>query len=260
MTASGGRSSNRIIAALLTVIIWALVTLFSMNWASDGAKKPLVETVSHGVSWNIIMAIAVLGVATLVFGWRDLQFVAPKLGGLFKVLWFPLLYLAGFAMLGLLQGLPPASILGFVALNTILVGLSEEWAFRGVLFQALNKRLALWPAIIMTCALFGGVHVANVFVTGKLGEGMIQALAAAMSGLVFMALLLRTGSIWVPILYHAAWDLGAFTVSAGSAAGASSTALTPTAQILFPLLLVLPNFLYALFLLRGQRRGAPSPA
>jgi membrane protease YdiL (CAAX protease family) len=51
-----------------------------------------------------------------------------------------------------------------------LAELSEEWMFRGVLFQGLRSRLALWPATLLTSALFGAGHVMNVVTTGQLGE------------------------------------------------------------------------------------------
>ena len=80
-------------------------------------------------------------------------------------------------MLPAALGLPPASTLLFVIMNTMLVGLSEEWMFRGALFQGLRSRLAMWPAILLTSALFGAVHVMNVVTTGQLGEAIVQAAA-----------------------------------------------------------------------------------
>lgn len=259
MTASAG--AKRLPLALLVFIGWVLATLFSMNWASDGAKKPLVETVTHGVSWNIVIAIAVLALATLAFRWRDLGFVAPRRVNLLKLMWFPLLYLVLFLALGLFLGLPPISTMVFLAINTALVGLSEEWMFRGVIFQAWRSRLAIWPAIILTCLMFGSVHVLNVFVTGELGPSILQATTAALSGLVFVALLIRTGSIWVPIAYHALWDFGTFMVSSGAAKDAGAAEPGAGMALLLPLALVLPNFLYALYLLRKVRNvtAPPSP-
>jgi membrane protease YdiL (CAAX protease family) len=148
---------------------------------------------------------------------------------------------------------PPASTLLFVIMNTMLVGLSEEWMFRGVLFQGLRSRLALWPAILLTSALFGAVHVVNVVTTGQLGEAIAQAAAAFMSGMVLIALLIRTGSIWVPIVYHALWDFGTFVISAGGAANGPPIDVAQGWNWTIPMLMVLPNFLFALFLLRGVR-------
>lgn len=244
---------SRLVAALATYLAWILVTVFGMRWAGDGSKKPLVETVSHGISWNLVMAIAVLAAATVLMRWRDLKFVAPRPLGSLKILWFPSLYLVLFALIAAVQGLPPASVVLFVLANTVLVGLSEEWMFRGVLFQALRSRMALWPSLLAMSALFGGVHVLNVFVTGQLFESAVQAVAAFLSGVVFAAMLVRTGSIWVPIAYHALWDLGTFLSSAGARPTGKDLDLSQGWTWTLPILMVLPNFLYALFLLRKVR-------
>jgi len=244
---------KRLPIALLTYVAWALVTVFGMRWASDGSKKPLLEGVTHGISWNLVMAIAVLAVATAVMRWRDLKFVAPRPRLSLGILWFPALYLAVFALLPALLGLPPAGTLLFIAINTALVGLSEEWMFRGVLFQGLRSRLALWPAMLLTSALFGAVHVLNVFVTGQLLEAAVQAVAAFLSGLLLMALLVRTGSIWVPIAYHALWDFGTFVASSTRPADAAPADFAQGWTWALPMLVVLPNALFGLFLLRKVR-------
>ncbi|BCS30929.1 hypothetical protein TBR22_A01300 [Luteitalea sp. TBR-22] len=253
------QGSARLPVALLTYIAWTLVTVFGMRWAGDGSKKPLIETVSHGVSWNLVMAIAVLAAVTAVMRWRDLGFVAPRSARSLAILWFPGLYLVAFALLPALLGMPPLGTLLFIALNTALVGLSEEWMFRGVVFQGLRSRLTAWPAIVGTSLLFGGVHVMNVFVTGRLLESAVQSGAAFMSGVVFIALLIRTGSIWVPIAYHALWDLGTFVASSGAPPTAAPVDFTQGWTWAMPMAAVLPNFLYALFLLRGVGNDTPLP-
>jgi membrane protease YdiL (CAAX protease family) len=175
-------SPLRLPVALAVYVGWVLLTLFGMRWAGDGSKKPLLDTVSHGVGWNLAMAVALLAAATLAMRWRDLKFVAPRPVGSLRILWFPSLYLLLFAVLSVVLGLPPAATVGFVLLNTLLVGLSEEWMFRGVLFQALRSRLAMWPSILLMSAMFGAVHVLNVFVTGQLFDAVVQAMAAFLSG------------------------------------------------------------------------------
>jgi membrane protease YdiL (CAAX protease family) len=249
-------TTRRLPIALATWVAWVLLTLFGMRWASDGRPKPLLDGLTHSVSWNLVMAVALLALVTWRMQWRDLRFVAPQPLSSLRLLWFPALYLVFFGLLAGQFGVPAWDVMVFVAMNTALVGLSEEWMFRGVLFQTLRSRLALWPAVLMTSALFGSVHVLNVFVTGELFEAAIQALAAFMSGLLFMALLLRTGSLWVPVVYHALWDFGTFMVSAsGASKGGAHTDLTHGWAWTLPLILVLPNFLYAMYLLRNMRNA-----
>jgi membrane protease YdiL (CAAX protease family) len=151
MTASG--DTKRLPLALLTFVAWVLATLYSMKWADDGTKKPLVDTVTHGISWNLAIAVAVLALATFIWRWRDLGFVRPDIAKSIRLAWFPLIYLALFLAMALFFGLPPLSTLVFLAINTALVGISEEWMFRGVLLQGLRSRFSIWPAIILSCLL-----------------------------------------------------------------------------------------------------------
>ena len=53
--------------------------------------------------------------------------------------------------------------------------------------------------------------------------------------------------------YHSLWDFGTFVVSAGSAASDPPIDVAQGWNWTIPMLMVLPNFLYALYLLRGVR-------
>lgn len=250
------QTQNRVPMAFATYVGWALVTIFAGKLLAGGEPTTLADSVSHGISWNIAAALLLLLIVTAVMRWRDLGFVAPTPLGSLKLLWFPALYLVIFSVMAVAIGLPASSVMIYVFLNTLIVGFSEEIMFRGVMFRALLGKLSIWPAMILTTVLFGGVHVLNVIMTGQLGEAMVQSVAAAMSGFLFMALLIRTGSLWVPIIYHALWDFCTFMLSVGAESGGGEEALAPGLRILIPVLLVTPNFLYALFLLRKVRNGS----
>ncbi|TMV53186.1 CPBP family intramembrane metalloprotease, partial [Thioclava sp. BHET1] len=162
------------------------------------------------------------------------------------------------------KGLPDPATMGFILFNTLLVGFSEEVMCRGILFGGLRDRLPIWPALLIATVIFGGVHVLNGFVTGSFLGATIQAGAATVTGLVLMALRLRTGSLWPVILYHAAWDFLSFLVVHGKSGPPKAQDLVLTPDQILGLLavvavLVLPNGLYALWLLRNiRRRGDPA--
>jgi hypothetical protein len=90
---------RRLPRALATFVIWVIAVMFSMKWADDGKNKPLLDTVNHGISWNIVIALAVLAVATAVWRWHVLGFVRPDVAKSLRLAWFPLLYLALFLAL-----------------------------------------------------------------------------------------------------------------------------------------------------------------
>ena len=124
--------------------------------------------------------------------------------------------------------------------------------FRGVLLQSLRRTVSIWVAVALTTLAFGAIHLLNVFMTGELRAAAIQAVAAALSGLLFIALRLRTGSLWPCIVVHGLWDFALFSLAAsrsgesqGGDGGGPITLMT-----FVPILLVLPNALYGLWLMR----------
>lgn len=212
----------------------------------------------NGIAWQLVAAVAVLVAVIAVRKWRDLGLQGPLPGSL-RLLWFPALILLLMALFSVSRGLPAAPVMAMVIFNTALVGFSEEVMFRGIFYSALRDRLNIWPAIVWTSVVFGAVHVLNGFLTGDFVSSGIQALAAATSGLVFIAIRLRTGSLWVAILYHALWDWVLFigVVGAGGPEETVSMAELPFALHFVPFVVVLPNALYALWLLRHAGRDLP---
>ena len=61
---SQARAAGRLPISLITYFAWTLVTVVGMRWAGDGTRKPLIESVTHGVSWNLVMAVAVCYVSS----------------------------------------------------------------------------------------------------------------------------------------------------------------------------------------------------
>jgi membrane protease YdiL (CAAX protease family) len=84
----------------------------------------------------------------------------------------------------------------------VVVGFFEELLFRGYLLFTLATGVGFWPAAFVSSAVFGYVH------HGNSGENWVGAFAAGLVGLVFCLLLRRTGDLWMPIGFHAAWDWG----------------------------------------------------
>lgn len=88
------------------------------------------------------------------------------------------------------------------AIAFLLVGVVEEFLFRGYSLYTLATGIGFWPAGILLCALFGGLHLLNG------GEDWIGGLATAVNALVFVFSLWRTGSLWFAVGMHASWDWG----------------------------------------------------
>ena len=82
----------------------------------------------------------------------------------------------------------------------LLVGVYEEFFFRGYLLFTLSSGMRFWPAAVLLSFLFGAVHLRNP------GEGPVGALSVFVIGMFFCFTLRRTGTLWFAIGFHAAWD------------------------------------------------------
>ena len=98
------------------------------------------------------------------------------------------------------------STLALSALNWTLaflaVGLSEEFTFRGYMQFTLTSGIGFWPAALLLSALFAAAHYSNA------GESAFGLMQVAAFGIFACIALERTGNLWWPIGFHAAWDWG----------------------------------------------------
>jgi membrane protease YdiL (CAAX protease family) len=260
----------RIPITLVALVAWVLIT--SIDPFHTRRAGGFTGALTASPQWSILAAGLFLVILVAICHWRGVALLAPISPRGLLILWLPAVYLLFFlgldVALSLSLGRPRATVVGFLLLNSALAAFSEELMFRGVLFSALVTRLRPFAAILITTLLFGLVHLLNAGVVGNIEVAAAQAVAAAMSGLLFIAIRVRTGSIIPAMVYHALWDFGALmavamALSAADASGnggAVSTATaggTPPGLLLAPIVLLLPNFLYALSLFR-RRKATPT--
>jgi len=84
----------------------------------------------------------------------------------------------------------------------ILVGLAEEFAFRGYLQYTLTTGMGFWPSALLLSAIFGLAHAGNP------GESKAGLFSVVLFGLLFCLFLRRTGNLWWAVGFHAGWDWG----------------------------------------------------
>lgn len=236
--------------SLLILAAWLLLTVGVSVWLSQGPQQDLADSVANGVGLPWVLALLLLcGVAWAHGDPRTLGLRAPPRSGSWRLVWLPFAYASAMLALDVLYGLAPTRVLVFVAINTALVGLSEELMFRGVLFAGFLSRFTIWPAMLLSSAIFGAAHALNVFTMGQLDVALLQAACAFLQGFGYLAIRIRTGSLWPMALVHAMWD---FSLMSGALAPRDEAGAPASAVMLGPLLIALPLFLYGLFLMRGQ--------
>jgi membrane protease YdiL (CAAX protease family) len=165
----------------------------------------------------VLSLIAAAWLMTLIEKRSFADYYLPPSQAFGKRFWQGIPY--GFAMLSLLLVLIAAFrgfSLGNMALSGadamkfgaaygaafILVGIFEEFSFRGYMQSTLTSGIGFWGAAVILSIVFGAIHLQN------LGEAWIGAFMAGSFGILAAFSLKRTGNIWFPIGMHAAWDWG----------------------------------------------------
>lgn len=116
---------------------------------------------------------------------------------------FAMFALRDFRVIGLaIHGRLVLSATAAWALAFIIVGLAEEFTFRGYLQYTLTTGMGFWPSALLLSALFALAHGRNP------GESKFGLLSVFVFGLLFCLLLRRTGNLWIAVGFHAGWDWG----------------------------------------------------
>lgn len=84
----------------------------------------------------------------------------------------------------------------------LVVGVYEEFAFRGYVQFTLGQGMGFWPAAILLSLAFGGVHLSN---PGETWAGIAGVVA---TGIFWCFTLRRTGTLWFAVGMHASFDFG----------------------------------------------------
>ena len=90
----------------------------------------------------------------------------------------------------------------FWGLFFLVVGLYEEFQFRGYVQFTVTQALGFWPAAILLSVAFGLVHKGNP------GESWAGIAGVIVTGLLWCFALRRTGNLWLTVGMHASFDFG----------------------------------------------------
>jgi membrane protease YdiL (CAAX protease family) len=113
-----------------------------------------------------------------------------------------ILYCGGYLVIDGLA-LLPGSIFGYGLIWFVgfaLVGIAEELVFRGYLQNTLTRGIGKWPAFVVLALLFAVAHMQNG------GENAVGLICVVAAGFLLCILRSQSGSLWLGIGVHAAWD------------------------------------------------------
>ena len=144
------------------------------------------------------------------------------------------------------------------------IGIREEVLYRGVITNAIARKYGsttkgLWITALSTGAMFGAVHLTNVLHGVSFAGALTQAIGCIAGGVLFSAIYLRGGSIWVVALLHSLEDTPAllemyFTNVAKNATAAQVAMMSSYRPDLTNVIVFVVQVLLAAFLLRKSKR------
>lgn len=213
--ADGLRAGWRLLLYLgMAVVLFLVLSSFEPRIAEGGSGR-----LWRNMFLEAVLAVSCLLPALLMAAIEKRPFASYGLGrerrvsGLFAagVVWgilalsalMLLLWLVGVFSYGSLR-LDGTHILKFGlywGVFFLLVGVCEEFTFRGYTQFTLAQWIGFWPAAGVLSFLFGALHL-----WGNVGESALGALCAALIGVFFCFTLRRTGSLWFAVGMHATWD------------------------------------------------------
>jgi membrane protease YdiL (CAAX protease family) len=186
-----------------------LVTVNSTNIAASGLLiQELILFSAAFAAAAIMAALEARGIGDYglpgaeMFGlrfWQGLVWGLVMVSATILLIWL----LGGFSFGGL--ALHGSALWGYAVLwglVFLVVGLFEEFLFRGYTQFTLASGIGFWPAATMISAVFGAWHLGNK------GEDIAGALSVFVIGMFFCLTLRRTGNLWFAVGLHASFDWG----------------------------------------------------
>jgi len=114
--------------------------------------------------------------------------------------------------------------------STALVGLNEEWLFRGLALAAFCRWWGLRRGALAATAAFGAFHAINAFAGQPPAMVAVQVAMTCVLGAIFLMAALGTRSLIPAMVGHALYDFAVIDIGRLVTAGAS-----PVAMLALPL-------------------------
>jgi membrane protease YdiL (CAAX protease family) len=178
--------------------------------------------------WTEIQVAGLFLLATAFFlDWKRIGFTLPVFTEVKKLLPLLLVTAAGFAawFIGLVT-LPDGfhydlSTALSVWRTTAVVGLTEEWMYRGILFVFFSRWFGLKKGAFTAMFFFGVLHLINIVGGVPIQAATFQFFNTMLLGSVFILASVGTRSLLFPIICHGLYDL--FVIEAARMHGLGSS-------------------------------------
>jgi membrane protease YdiL (CAAX protease family) len=191
---------------VLEVLLDALIILGALALTKLFPQLPGYSV--RGPSQSLVLVLVTLAILlglVAAFRWWSLAGFTPRSRWQeLRLYWLPAVLL----LVPFVGGvrMPPLSAIGILVVAYAATAVFEEGMWRGVMLGLLSPT-GVWRAVLISSLLFGLGHLSNTALRGVSFLIALQAFGAAIQGIGFAALRLRTNTIWPLIVIHMLHDL-----------------------------------------------------
>lgn len=191
---------------VLQVVLAALVIAGALVLTKVFPELPGYSV--RGPSQSLILVLLMMAILLAViaaFRWWPLAGFTPRSRWReLRLYWLPAVLL----LVPFVGGvrMPPLSAIAILVVAYAATAVFEEGLWRGVMLGLLRPT-GVWQAVLISSLLFGLGHLSNTALRGVSFLIALQAFGAAIQGIGFAALRLRTNTIWPLIAIHMLHDL-----------------------------------------------------
>jgi membrane protease YdiL (CAAX protease family) len=193
------------------VVVFAVWMIIGLDYDEIGDT---VENVRDGIVLSVGAGVVYLVIITTVLGWWKPAIHEPRRVGSRWMWAVPVLLLLG-ALINLattkwgeIDRIGP--YVGLLALGTLLVGFSEELLTRGLAIVGGRGSLHERWVWVFSSAIFGLIHVPNMFFGQGGATTVRQVLFAFGVGMTYYVTRRISGTLLVTMVLHTLWDFSLF--------------------------------------------------
>ncbi|SFR45891.1 CAAX protease self-immunity [Yoonia tamlensis] len=188
---------------------FAILIVATLHRFGAGQGPDDTQAVLYALLPVQLLLLLLCMVALRPFGWRAAGFGRIHWAG---VAWLLPVIAVMVLMLGGLAGDIPAlraqpRLLVLLVAVPVLIGITEEIMFRGIILRAAMARLPVFYAMLLSALLFALMH-GIIGVSGQPASVTFQQMGFAFLVGIFLApIAIAAGNLWVVIIWHAVWDM-----------------------------------------------------
>ena len=183
-----------IVILIFPVISGVIATVFKMN--------QIVIFLIQGCFMLLSISIPVIYVCKKKIDVKEIGVRKAESRSIRKTLLFIPLLLAELPLILVgvdFKGFTYVSVLAFF---TLMVGISEELYFRGIILKLLKDNFSVKQTIIISALVFGIGHSASILAGESIVEVLLQIINAIMFGILAAEIVILTKSLFPVIIWH----------------------------------------------------------